>query len=183
VLRGKTVAGRDSVMTAHCSDQREIRAIYHGNYQYIFSPWSNGKRKFPVPRDLSTLAIEEAAKQGDSKLAQRINHLRYRVPQELYDFKNDPDALHNLADDPAHRETLQRMQNLMLANMKSVNDPVLADFKRHLNPMRRYASFIVGGVLAGMVIALVLYRRRKPADASLPSTDKDESQDDPKPTV
>ncbi|QDU78143.1 Arylsulfatase [Bremerella volcania] len=36
-----------------------------------------------------------------------------RVPEELYDLKNDPDEIHNLATDPAYQEQLEKYRGIL----------------------------------------------------------------------
>ena len=55
--------------------------------------------------------------------------LVHRVPEELYDFEHDPHALTNLAADPAHKDTLEKMRKLLMDNMTATADPVLPAFK------------------------------------------------------
>lgn len=47
--------------------------------------------------------------------------------EELYDLDNDPHEVRNLADDPAHRETLERLSDLLDEWLTRVNDLGLGD--------------------------------------------------------
>jgi arylsulfatase A-like enzyme len=42
----------------------------------------------------------------------------------LYDLQNDPQEDHNLADDPAHAETVRQMHRRLLEVMKEDGDPL-----------------------------------------------------------
>ena len=42
--------------------------------------------------------------------------------EELYDTHNDPDEVHNLVDDPAHKDILKRMRNVLEAWILKVHD-------------------------------------------------------------
>jgi arylsulfatase A-like enzyme len=48
----------------------------------------------------------------------------------LYDLKKDPHEDHNLADDPAHAETVRRMHQRLLEVMTSDGDPMVAQYRR-----------------------------------------------------
>jgi arylsulfatase A-like enzyme len=50
---------------------------------------------------------------------------RRRTIEELYDLENDPDEMHNLVDDAAHAETLERMRRELITWMRQTEDPLL----------------------------------------------------------
>jgi len=110
----------------------------------------------PIPRDIHGRSFKQAL-QGQKALHRRTslsyimnfspnNTLQMRmvrsgdwkyclnmVPQqvdELYDLKNDPGELNNLADKTECAETLQEMKAIMFAEMEAVNDPWLEDARR-----------------------------------------------------
>ncbi len=57
-----------------------------------------------------------------------------RVPDELYNFKTDPDGLVNLIDDPSLIKVKQRLKKMLFQEMKRTNDPLLEEFeKKYLN--------------------------------------------------
>ncbi len=43
---------------------------------------------------------------------------------QLFDLRNDPDELTNLADDPAHAQQRQRLERLMVQQRKQFDDPI-----------------------------------------------------------
>ncbi|MHC4103931.1 MAG: sulfatase/phosphatase domain-containing protein, partial [Planctomycetota bacterium] len=47
----------------------------------------------------------------------------HRSKFELYDLRNDPDEVENLADSPKHKGTLSRLQAKLKAFQKRTNDP------------------------------------------------------------
>lgn len=42
---------------------------------------------------------------------------------ELYDCEKDPDQIHNLAEDPGYRDTLERLRSRLVAYLKETGDP------------------------------------------------------------
>jgi len=59
----------------------------------------------------------------------RNAYARMRQPPryELYDLKNDPYEFHNLADDPAHVQTLNDLQRRLAEWRKQTSDPLLIE--------------------------------------------------------
>ena len=50
-----------------------------------------------------------------------------RAAEELYDLKTDPNQLRNVAEDPAYSAQKARLSSVLLSELKSANDPRLAD--------------------------------------------------------
>ncbi len=69
----------------------------------------------------------------DPGIAARVQLFLYRVPEELYDFENDPDALHNLADDPIYQQQLATMRQELLAWMESTNDALISGYREFIS--------------------------------------------------
>jgi arylsulfatase A-like enzyme len=79
---------------------------------------------------LDQLAHVEWAK----KLCELPNHnwIGPRVPEELYDLENDPTEQHNLVDDPASNQALEKMRDILDRHMRETNDPLLGkEFERN----------------------------------------------------
>ena len=74
---------------------------------------------------------------GDSTIAARLNHFHHNTLEEFYDYENDPDALHNLIDDPQYADEITRHRATMKRFMEGSQDPVLEVFER-----RNEAAFV-----------------------------------------
>jgi N-sulfoglucosamine sulfohydrolase len=133
LLRGEQQAGREYVFTQfHQNAGRwnyPMRCVQDTRFGYIFNPWSNGERIFRNESQAGrTMAAMQAAAEGNTDLAARVELFLYRVPEELYDFEHDPDALHNLADDPRYADDLDRLRGELESWMERYGDPALAAF-------------------------------------------------------
>jgi N-sulfoglucosamine sulfohydrolase len=58
----------------------------------------------------------------------------HRVPEELYDFENDPDALCNLVDDPRYADERDRLRASLETWMARTEDPALDAFRHRDSP-------------------------------------------------
>lgn len=101
-----------------------MRFVQNENYGYIYNFWAD--RKLAMSGDstggITWKAMIEAAK-TDPEIAKRVDLYKFRVPEEFYDLKTDPDGLTNLADDPAYAEELNKFRTKMLEMMKRYHDP------------------------------------------------------------
>jgi N-sulfoglucosamine sulfohydrolase len=102
--------------------------VQNEHFGYIYNPFSDGKYWYRNNNEGQTMAAMNEAAQSNPAIQARIDLFRYRVPQELYDLKSDPDCLHNLIDDPAHAESLESLQDKLAAQMRRTEDPMLAAF-------------------------------------------------------
>ncbi|MGE3804884.1 MAG: sulfatase [Gemmataceae bacterium] len=137
ILKGQDQSERDHVFT-HINTTAgksafPMRSIQTRKYGYIFNAWADGKTVFrnESQSGLTMNAMKQAA-QKDEAIAARVKHFLYRSTEELYDYEKDPDALHNLIDDPAYRKERDRLRALMLEEMKKTEDPQLAAFQKVL---------------------------------------------------
>jgi N-sulfoglucosamine sulfohydrolase len=135
VMRGHKQSGRGTVFTVfnQTAAKRDypMRCIQNDRFGYIYNAWSDGETVFlnESQNGLTFKAMQAAAK-GDAEIAARVRLFQYRVPEELYDFECDPDALTNLADDPDHAEVKQRMRGKLARRMADTGDPLLDTFER-----------------------------------------------------
>lgn len=137
VLRGEEQDGRGFVFTQfHQTSARRnfpMRCVQNKRFGYIFNPWSNGQREFrnESQSGRSWKAMEEAA-QSDPAIAARNHLFSYRVLEEFYDFENDPDALHNLIDDPEYASEIDNLREALELWMAEFDDVALSAFvNRH----------------------------------------------------
>ncbi len=139
LLFGKKQSGRDMVFTQfHQTSARRrfpMRCVQNHRYGYIFNPWSDGKRIFrnESQSGLTFKAMQTAAR-TDSAVADRVKLFQYRVLEEFYDFQNDPDALHNLVDDPKYQEEINTLRVELLAWMNRTGDPAWEALKNRTSP-------------------------------------------------
>lgn len=142
LARGEEYKGWEKVFTEfhQTSGRRDypMRCVQNADFGYIYNAWSDGETVFKneAQGGLSFGAMKEAAK-SDLGIAQRVEFFLKRVPEELYDLKADPSALRNLAGDPTHRQTLDRMRAEMREHLKSVGDPMLTHFEAWVDGGKR----------------------------------------------
>ena len=79
-----------------------------------------------------TYKAMKAAAEWNEEIAERVRMFNYRCREELYDFENDPDALHNLAEVPEYEEILGQLRKELGQEMRRSMDPVLPIFEQIL---------------------------------------------------
>jgi N-sulfoglucosamine sulfohydrolase len=108
LLRGKHQKNRQTVFTEFhrifAGVDYSMRCVQEGDFGYIVNFWSDGNHQIrgDATSGRTFSAMKEAAA-SDSMVSDRLEMYVYRVPEELYDFKSDPDALVNLIDDPRYQ--------------------------------------------------------------------------------
>jgi len=135
LLGGKEQSGRDRVFTHfhRTAGRRDypMRSLLTPRWGYIYNGWADGKLVFKnESQNGLTMAAMKAAAGSDSSIAERVKLFLYRVPEELYDYEKDPDALNNLIGDPAHKERVADFRRQLAEHMKSTSDPQLAPFNK-----------------------------------------------------
>jgi N-sulfoglucosamine sulfohydrolase len=139
VLRGESQSGRDRVFTEfHQTSARRrypMRCVQDRRFGYLFNPWSDGQRVFrnESQSGLTFKAMQAAAAQ-DTHVQERVRLFQYRVVEEFYDLQNDPDALHNLVDDPKHAPDVERLRRALSDWMKRTNDPAWSALEGRQDP-------------------------------------------------
>ncbi len=136
LLKGEPQAGREFVFTQIDSKAGgasvPMRCVQNENFGYIYNPFSDGKYWYRNNNEGKTMAAMNLAAQSNPAIQARIDLFRYRVPEELYDLKQDPDCLHNLIEDSAYVEVLKSLQHELTVQMQKTADPMLAAFlNRH----------------------------------------------------
>ena len=142
ILRGANQDGRDHIVAEYNENsgghRHPMRAIITRDHGYLFNPWSNGIRAMATAtkgtatyRRMVTLAKESPA------IEARLRLFEHRVPEELYDYARDPDALRNLIDDPTHRAKRDEMAARLEDWMVRTKDPMLPVFRARADPAAR----------------------------------------------
>lgn len=134
LLFGKKQVDRNYVYTTYYqifgNKRFPMRCIQDKNFGYIYNFWSDGK--WSISGDaIGGLTWKAMVKASSSNpgIAERVQLFKYRVPEEFYDFKNDPDALHNLINDSVYANEIQKLRDKMLEVMNNTKDPALQVFK------------------------------------------------------
>jgi N-sulfoglucosamine sulfohydrolase len=144
LLRGQPQDGRDYVVTEYNENaggfRHPMRSIVTREYGYLFNPWSNGERVMATAtKGTVTYRRMRALAPRDSEIAARLKLFDQRVPEELYHYASDPDALKNLIDAPEHRAERERLTKLLEAWMVKTGDPLLEVFRGRGDPAVREA--------------------------------------------
>ena len=110
LLLGRAQPNREMIFKEYNENsggnRHPMRSVESRKYGYIFNPWSNGTRKFKTATmGMLTYKVMQEAAIKDKGLAARLHLFEYRVREEFYDYENDPDALHNLINDPKYQRT------------------------------------------------------------------------------
>jgi len=133
LLRGKPQKNRQAVFTEYhrifAGIDYSMRCVQEEDFGYIVNFWSDGTHQIrgDATSGRTFSAMKEAAA-TDNEVSDRLDLYVYRVPEELYDFKSDPDGLVNLIDDPGYQEKIQHMKSLLLKEMKRTRDPIQNEF-------------------------------------------------------
>jgi N-sulfoglucosamine sulfohydrolase len=144
ILRGQTQAGRDMVITEYNENsgghRHPMRALVTRDFAYIFNPWSNGQRVMATAT-MGTVSYREmqALAKSDAEVARRLDLFEHRVPEELYNYATDADALRNLVADPAYQAEYARLTQALEAWMVQTKDPMLEVFRQRRDPAAREA--------------------------------------------
>jgi len=86
---------------------------------------------YPFASDLwASQTWQATLKRGDKVYAKRpIEAYLHRPKFELYDLKNDPHEIKNLADDPKHGKVLAELKEKLKAFQKRTDDPWIIKWK------------------------------------------------------
>jgi N-sulfoglucosamine sulfohydrolase len=134
LLLGADQTMRDRVFTCYndtsAPKHLPMRCLQTKQFGYIYNAWSDGTTRYQAESmsGLTFRAMQQAA--GTQKLvADRVEILLHRVPEEFYDFGADPNGLHNLITDPKCQAQIAQARKEMLAWMERTQDPLLETFR------------------------------------------------------
>ncbi len=134
LLKGGRQPERDHVFTCYNENSGRkayvMRCLQDRQFGYIFNGWSDGMFKYNTePMGGLTFKAMQRASAENKSVADRVELLVHRVPEEFFDLLADPNALNNLIADPKHQTQIQTMRRAMLVWMERTQDPSLPDFR------------------------------------------------------
>ena len=139
LLKGETQAGRDMIFKEYNENsggvRNPMRGIQTRRFGYLYNPWSNGERFFrTATTGTITYRTMKRLAETDEAIAARVKLFDLRVPEEFYDYENDPDALHNLIDDPDYQDEIQAHRAALQDWMERTGDHALESFLHRDDP-------------------------------------------------
>jgi N-sulfoglucosamine sulfohydrolase len=142
LLREQSQEGRDYVITEYNENaggnRHPMRSIMTKDFAYIFNPWSNGERVMATAtKGTVTYRRMQALAKTDSKVAARLNLFDHRVPEELYNYAKDADALENLIARPEFAAQRDRLTKQLESWMVQTRDPMLDVFRNRADASAR----------------------------------------------
>ncbi len=144
IVKGGKQEGRDRIFKEYNENsgasRDPMRSVQTKEFAYIFNPWSNGERimKTATQGTSTYREMQELAK-SDEYVAGRLRLIDHRVPEEFYNYAEDPDGLHNLIDDPEYAGEIARYQEMLEEWMVKTGDHALEVFRNRDDPAAREA--------------------------------------------
>ena len=139
LIKGESQDNRDMVFKEYNENssglRTPMRAVQTRDFLYIYNPWSNGKLRMRCAANgTATYRQMKKIAETDPKVAARVNLHDYRVPQEFFFVRNDPDSLKNLVNSPKYKKEVDRLRTALHDWMKRTGDPLLPVFEQRDNP-------------------------------------------------
>jgi hypothetical protein len=147
-----------------------IRCVRTDRYKYIrnFYP----ERPYLQPcayKDQKGIlkALRRLHKEGKLNRDQLLIFAEKRPKEELYDLQNDPWELHNLADDSSHKQTLERLREILNRWIRETHDraeqpePMTmydSDMKVYVDGMRNGGSIEHAGRIEANIALMKKWR-------------------------
>lgn len=127
VLDQPDAEGWDEIYASHTfhgvSEYYPMRVVRTRRYKYILN--IAHPLPFPFASDLyASPTWQGVLKRGDAMYGRRrVEDYIHRPKHELYDLKEDPHEVHNLADDAEHAKVLKELQSKLKDWQKRTKDP------------------------------------------------------------
>lgn len=101
-----------------------VRSITDGRYVYLrnYLPYLPAGQYIDYQMKTPTTAVWRAMFDADELNATQAAFWLPRAPEELYDLRNDPDEVNNLADSPAHQAIKARLRAAQQAHAREILD-------------------------------------------------------------
>ena len=126
----------------------EVHAIMgpNGSGKSTLASVLAGRAGYEVTKGTVTYRRMQALAKTDPKMAERLKLFDRRVPEELYNYATDADALDNLIARPEFKTQRDRLTSLLEAWMVQTHDPMLDVFRGRADPKirERYMKEVEG---------------------------------------
>jgi N-sulfoglucosamine sulfohydrolase len=140
LLEGKSQEGRNYTVGYYYRNLRQDNmfpefAIHMRDWVYIYNPWVDGKKEVhnsDYTSSLTLAAIWNAAETSQF-IKKRSDFHKYRIIEELYNVRQDPNSLINLAYDNEFAENVKDMRQLLVNWMEETKHPALELMKDPYN--------------------------------------------------
>jgi len=129
ILEQSPVQGWDRVFASHgfheINQYYPMRAVRTRDFKYIIN--LAHQLPFPIAGDVASSPSWRAINERKGTQLGKVAIATYlqRPQEELYDLKKDPDETRNIANDPAHRSTLESMRKTLTQFRQQTRDPWL----------------------------------------------------------
>lgn len=111
-----------------------MRGVISMDGGYIWNQWADDRTQFSnESMSGRTFAAMNKAGKQDPVIAERVHHYLYRCPEEIYDYKKDPNALDNRIDRSEAKSELMDARSRLLSQMLRTGDPQLENYEAHLS--------------------------------------------------
>ena len=134
ILTGTEQGWRRSVFTEFNRPFNKIplhmRSLQNRKFGYIYNPFYGLQQVQMESMNGPTWAAMLEAGKTDTAIQERVDLFHDRVPEELYDYENDPDGLVNLIDDPEYADILGELRQELANEMYVTHDFMLRDFEK-----------------------------------------------------
>jgi hypothetical protein len=134
LLEGEEQPWRTSVFTEintpFSGISLHMRAIQNKDYGYIYNPFFGHEEVDIEGNDGPSWDAMVEAGRSDAAIQARVEMFSKRVPEELYHYKTDPDALINLILDPDFADVLEEMRQELADEMLRTDDFMLERFEQ-----------------------------------------------------
>lgn len=146
LIKGKDQQNRNMIFKEYNENSGGIRNPMRGiqthNYLYLFNPWSNGQRNMATATNgTATWKRMLALATQNPTINARVQVMRHRTVEELYDIQKDPDCLVNLINSKEHTEKIKELQKSLHEWMGSTKDHAITAFSARTNS-KKMESYI-----------------------------------------
>lgn len=140
LLEDKSQEGRNYTVGYYYRNLRQDNmfpefAIHMRDWVYIYNPWVDGKKEVhnsDYTSSLTLAAIWNAAETSQF-IKKRSDFHKYRIIEELYNVRQDPNSYINLAYDNEFTENVKDMRQLLVNWMEKTKHPALELMKDPYN--------------------------------------------------